>query len=141
MTRVKLLILLVTFLNFSFSIEGKESAKSITILALMDFHGSLKGEMVLTKGSEKVQLGGASLLASYIKMFRKKNNNRLLVLDGGDAFQGSMASNMFEGQSVVDFYNYIGVAASSVGNHEFDYGPVGLKSVYSGAKGKIPGEL
>jgi 5'-nucleotidase len=45
-----------------------------------------------------------------------------VVLDGGDLFQGTLVSNSFKGQSVVDVYDAIGVTAAAVGNHEFDWG-------------------
>ncbi|MGZ3696020.1 MAG: bifunctional metallophosphatase/5'-nucleotidase, partial [Bdellovibrionota bacterium] len=37
--------------------------------------------------------------------------------------------NRFEGAPVVRLYNYLGLAASALGNHEFDYGPAGDKAV------------
>ncbi len=48
-----------------------------------------------------------------------------MVVDSGDLFQGTLESNLFEGEPVIDGYNAIGYAAAAVGNHEFDYGPVG----------------
>ena len=47
----------------------------------------------------------------------------------GDLFQGTLASNLTEGAIVIDVYNHLGVTAAAVGNHEFDYGPVGPSPV------------
>ncbi|HKR62527.1 MAG TPA: 5'-nucleotidase C-terminal domain-containing protein, partial [Thermoanaerobaculia bacterium] len=38
-------------------------------------------------------------------------------------------SNLFEGEAVVRGYNIIGYAASAVGNHEFDFGPIGPAAI------------
>ena len=40
-------------------------------------------------------------------------------------FQGTLESNVTEGASVVAAYNALGYTAAAIGNHEFDFGPVG----------------
>ena len=40
-------------------------------------------------------------------------------------FQGTLESNLNEGAAVVRAYNALGYDAVAVGNHEFDFGPVG----------------
>ena len=40
-------------------------------------------------------------------------------------FQGTLESNIGEGAAVVAAYNALGYTAAAVGNHEFDFGPVG----------------
>ena len=45
-----------------------------------------------------------------------------LLLDGGDLFQGTPASNLSYGRPVVEYYNRMGYAAAALGNHEFDWG-------------------
>lgn len=49
----------------------------------------------------------------------------VLLVDAGDMFQGTLASNLGEGEVVVQAYNQLGYAAVAVGNHEFDFGPEG----------------
>jgi 5'-nucleotidase len=44
-------------------------------------------------------------------------------------FQGTLESNLFEGEAVVRGYNAMGYAAAAVGNHEFDFGPVGPEPI------------
>jgi 5'-nucleotidase len=58
-----------------------------------------------------------------------------VLVDSGDLFQGTLESNYFEGEPIVVAYNKLGYAAAAVGNHEFDYGPVGPDSVV-----RAPGE-
>ncbi len=49
----------------------------------------------------------------------------MALLDAGDMFQGTLESNLAEGAPVVRDYNALGYTAAAIGNHEFDFGPVG----------------
>ncbi|MCO5144482.1 MAG: bifunctional metallophosphatase/5'-nucleotidase [Oligoflexia bacterium] len=114
------------------SIQNRDPAserKEITLVALTDFHGALEGEIHFSKNSQEVQQGGAALIAGYIQAIRSGSGNPVVIVDAGDLFQGSMVSNLAEGEPVIRFYNTLGVSAAAIGNHEFDYGPVGRKSV------------
>src|SRR2546423_499094 len=51
-----------------------------------------------------------------------------LLLDGGDEFQGTPASNFAFGRPVVDVFNRLGLAAAALGNHEFDWGQDTLRA-------------
>ncbi len=53
----------------------------------------------------------------------------VILLDGGDMFQGTLESNLNEGKSVVEAYQVLGYTAVAVGNHEFDFGPAGERPV------------
>ena len=48
-----------------------------------------------------------------------------MLVDAGDMFQGTLESNLTEGAAVVRAYNALEYDAAAVGNHEFDFGPVG----------------
>jgi 2',3'-cyclic-nucleotide 2'-phosphodiesterase (5'-nucleotidase family) len=68
------------------------------------------------------------IFAGYINNLRKvraADGGAVLLVDGGDMFQGTLESNTAEGADVVAAYNALGYAAAAVGNHEFDFGPVG----------------
>ncbi|HET9003382.1 MAG TPA: 5'-nucleotidase C-terminal domain-containing protein, partial [Gemmatimonadaceae bacterium] len=52
-----------------------------------------------------------------------------LVVDGGDMFQGTPASNLAFGRPVAEVYNAIGYTAAALGNHEFDWGQDTLRSL------------
>ena len=102
---------------------------TITILATSDFHGELVGVEGQTGDGQKVVIGGAPFFASYIRALRESNPHPVVWIDAGDLFQGSMESNRFEGAPVVKLFNHLGLDAAALGNHEFDYGPAGPKSV------------
>ncbi len=94
----------------------------LVILGTNDFHGYLKPVVTEVEGNP-VTLGGAEWFAGYVRVMERKYGDRLILLDGGDLFQGTMESNLFLGKPVVDFYNLLPYRAAAVGNHEFDYGP------------------
>ncbi len=106
---------------------GKQSIDSaqydqLVVVGTNDFHGYLRPVETDIQG-HKVIVGGAELFAAYAKILHKKFGDHLVLLDGGDIFQGTLESNNFFGKPVIDFYNLLPYRAAAVGNHEFDYGP------------------
>ena len=92
----------------------------LRIIATNDFHGALEPR----PDANGVRRGGAAYVADAIDRARRECAPRCqtLLLDGGDLFQGTPASNLSFGRPVVDYYNRMGYAASALGNHEFDWG-------------------
>lgn len=86
----------------------------ITVAGTSDLHG---------------RLSTLPLLGGYVGALRAKNPDGVVLVDAGDMFQGTLESNMNEGQAVVLAYQKLGYDAVAIGNHEFDYGPVGEASV------------
>jgi len=86
--------------------------KKIDLLTTNDFHGNLVG------GYES----GAAKLAAYIEYYASMNEEGTIILDAGDSFQGTPMSNLLYGAPVVTFFNAAGYTATTVGNHEFDWG-------------------
>ncbi len=101
----------------------------LTVVGTNDFHGWVAPHRTSLKGGVEVREGGAATLAAYIARLRKDNPGGVVLLDGGDLFQGTLASNLSEGSVVIDVYNHLGYTAACIGNHEFDYGPVGPSPV------------
>jgi 5'-nucleotidase len=113
--------------------EIEQSPKSsadiehITILGTNDIHGGLAPLELKTRepqGGTPVhyEAGGAAYLASYVKKLRSELGDRLIWLDAGDEFQGTIESNLNHGAAMVKFFNSAGLNAAAVGNHEFDFG-------------------
>src|SRR3954467_11241508 len=98
----------------------------LRIIATNDFHGALEPR----PAANGVRRGGAAYVADAIERARKECTPRCqtLLLDGGDLFQGTPASNLSFGRPVVDYYNRMGYAASALGNHEFDWGVDSLRA-------------
>ncbi len=104
--------------------------ETIVILGTNDIHGALAP--IVTKTREEpgvnpveVERGGAAILAAHVKTLREEFGDRLILLDAGDEFQGSIESNQEEGAPMVRLFNQLGFHAAAVGNHEFDFGPIG----------------
>jgi len=79
------------------------------------------------------ELGGAEWLLGYLQVLREKYGGRVVLVDDGDMFQGTMLSNRFEGAPVVAAMNRIGYDAAVLGNHDLDFGADGPE-----AAGKDP---
>ena len=97
------------------------SGRWVRIVATNDFHGTLEPR----RDSRGVMRGGAAYLAAEIAKARaecRAPGCTTILLDGGDQFQGTPASNMAFGRPVVTLFNRLGRVASALGNHEFDWG-------------------
>jgi 5'-nucleotidase len=74
---------------------------------------------------------GAAVLGGFLKNLRDlraRDGGAVMLVDAGDMFQGTLESNLGEGSAVVSAYNTLGYDAVAIGNHEFDFGPVGEAS-------------
>ncbi|HVU04381.1 MAG TPA: 5'-nucleotidase C-terminal domain-containing protein [Polyangiaceae bacterium] len=127
--RVKLLVAAV-LLGACASNGGKKEAEAppraivLSVVATNDVHG---------------QLERLPYMDGFVENLRRAraNGGGVLLVDGGDAFQGTVESNQNEGHAIMQAYGEMGYAAMTLGNHEFDYGPVGEKSVAT-APGEDP---
>ncbi len=91
---------------------------TISIAAINDWHGALYEMRV--KGQDGVAFGGLPWLKAAIDALRAEDPD-LVLLDGGDEFQGSWPVNASKGIGAIRAMELIGVDAAAVGNHEFDY--------------------
>jgi 5'-nucleotidase len=89
----------------------------VEIVETNDVHGHLEPERSLAGKLE----GGLGWFGGYVRILRR-GANPVLLLDAGDLFQGTLASNLSRGQAVIAAYNALGYTAATLGNHEFDYG-------------------
>ncbi len=104
----------------------------LRIIATNDFHGALEPR----PDANGVRRGGAAYVAAAIDRARAECAPRCetLLLDAGDMFQGTPASNLAYGRPVVEYYNRMGYAAAALGNHEFDWGTDSLRARMRQAK-------
>ncbi|WP_342375298.1 5'-nucleotidase C-terminal domain-containing protein [Myxococcus stipitatus] len=108
----------------------------ITVVGTNDLHGWVMPSRATLPNGAAVEQGGLAAFAGYLRILRAQNPDGVLLLDGGDLFQGTLASNLTEGAVVIDAMNTLGYSASALGNHEFDFGPAGPLSV--GIDGEDP---
>ncbi|MDY7042273.1 MAG: 5'-nucleotidase C-terminal domain-containing protein, partial [Chloroflexota bacterium] len=76
--------------------------------------------------------GGVARRYTLIEQVKAEGGNVVLV-DAGDAFQGTLYFNQWQGEEEQYFMNALGYQAMAVGNHEFDSGPGPLGSFSRGA--------
>jgi 5'-nucleotidase len=96
-------------------------------VAWNDMHGQIMpDDPVVDTGN--VPAGGVAAVADQVAAVRA-SGDYVVVLDAGDQFTGPMASTLAEGEPVVLAYKIIGVDAAAIGNHDFDFGPVGYARV------------
>ena len=119
---------------------GRRAAKSaeaapapparLVIVGTSDFHGALEHSHAKVVGGR--QVGGIDIIGAYIQALRAAHSGGVVLLDAGDLYQGTLLSAASEGRAVIEFYSDMKYDAAVVGNHEFDFGPVGYHSTPSG---------
>jgi 2',3'-cyclic-nucleotide 2'-phosphodiesterase (5'-nucleotidase family) len=98
----------------------------LRIISTNDMHGALEPR---PDASGRLR-GGAAYLATAIARAKQGCVSpacETILLDGGDEFQGTPASNLAFGRPIVELFNELGYAAGAVGNHEFDWGQDSLR--------------
>lgn len=90
---------------------------TVDIVSFNDFHGN-----VTDLGKD---IGMAKMIG-YSKTLLEKNPNTVFV-SAGDLYQGTAISNLTHGKPVNEMMKAMGVVASAVGNHEFDWGAEYIK--------------
>ena len=99
--------------------DAKDDLVIISIMGTNDVHG----ELLPQPGR-----GGLTTFSGYVNALRTaraRDDGGMLLIDAGDMWQGTLESNSTEGEPMVEAFNALGYTAAAVGNHEFDFGPVG----------------
>ncbi len=121
-TRAFAAILIATLGGCSLLEPREDHDIVISVLSTNDVHG----DFVPKQGR-----GGLVVVAGYANALRQAhaiNNDAVLLLDAGDMWQGTLESNLNEGEAMLRAYEAAGYAATAIGNHEFDYGQDVLKA-------------
>ena len=109
-------------LNDEEKISNTSVNKVVEILSFNDFHGN-----VLESGKNI----GAAKLTGIIKEYQNKDEESdtygVVTVSGGDIYQGTAISNILSGAPVTDMLKEIGIVASAIGNHEYDWGSDKIK--------------
>ncbi|WP_040192590.1 5'-nucleotidase C-terminal domain-containing protein [Clostridium culturomicium] len=96
-------------------LNALRTAKTVEFLSFNDFHGN-----VLESGKNI----GAAKLAGVINSYKGMEDGSygVIPVSAGDLYQGTAISNIKYGAPVTDMLKEIGLVASAIGNHEYDWG-------------------
>lgn len=109
-----LALLLAMVMAFSLTVtafaEGEDTAETgdVTVLYTNDVHTYITQDLTY------------SLVAGY-----KASLENALLVDAGDAIQGTAYGSMDKGETIIKLMNAAGYDLATLGNHEFDYGMEG----------------
>ncbi|MBQ4387100.1 MAG: metallophosphatase [Prevotella sp.] len=123
--------MLLPFYLFSFLplTASAKNHKQLVILHTNDTHSQIYPINVQLPDTMRAGRGGFLRRIAMLKEERKKNPD-LLYFDSGDFFQGSAYFTLFKGDVEVGLMNQMGIDASTIGNHEFDFGLENMARVF-----------
>ncbi len=116
------------------AVASQASAQSapveLRILAINDFHGNLKpppGGIRIEDAADNgrkimVPAGGAEQMATLVRELRNGRRNNVFVAAGDLIGASPFLSAIFHDEPTIESLSMMGLAISSVGNHEFDEG-------------------
>ncbi len=123
---LSLLLVLALFLSLANLGLAEAPKDKLVILHTNDVHGRAVADPA---GG----VLGYAAIAQYKKDLEAAGDS-VLLLDAGDASQGTPLVNLGMGKSAIEFMNAAGYDAMTLGNHEFDWGLDNLKQVAGTAK-------
>lgn len=114
------------------TVRADTPAKSVDVMFLHDTHSHLNEFATIEDGKSQI-LGGFAKIKTLIKEQKEKNPDTLL-LDAGDFSMGTLIQVMYEEEaSEIRMLGELGVDATTLGNHEFDYKAQGLANMLKSA--------
>lgn len=116
-----------------FTLAGQaKKPKRLVILHTNDTHSTIFPVSANLPDTMKANRGGFIRRIEMLRQERQKEPN-LLYFDSGDFCQGSAYYTMFKGDVEVGLMNQMGIDASTIGNHEFDFGLETMAKVFKQA--------
>jgi 2',3'-cyclic-nucleotide 2'-phosphodiesterase (5'-nucleotidase family) len=103
-------------------LSGALAADRIQILHTNDIHGRLDVTDTVQGANSSFSQGGLVAMAQQVEKLRARAPERTLLVDAGDAWQGTYISNENKGQAVAQIMALLKYDAQAVGNHDFDWG-------------------
>ncbi|MET4387403.1 5'-nucleotidase [Bradyrhizobium sp. F1.4.3] len=119
----------------------------LRILAINDFHGNLRpppGGIRINDPEDKarkvmVAAGGAEYMATLVRQLRDGHKNTIFVAAGDLIGASPFLSAMFHDEPSIESLSMMGLAITSVGNHEFDEGKAELLRMQNGGCHPVDG--
>jgi len=121
-------ILLAVLLMLTLSTQAQKQ-RQLLILHTNDTHSCI---MPLSEQLADTMLAGRGGFLRRIAMLNeeRKKDPDLLYFDSGDFSQGSPYYTLFKGDVEIGLMNQMGIDASTIGNHEFDFGLENMARIF-----------
>ncbi len=116
-------VILVLFISAMFNIACNEEESAtktptgtveITVLYTNDEHGWID--------TSQNNSGASGMMSLWKELENYTPDGNFLVISGGDNFTGQPLSTYSAGESMIEVMNEMNYSASTIGNHEFDFG-------------------
>ena len=126
-----LLMLLAVFVP-QMDVWADEAQKSVDIMFLHDTHSHLNSFTTI-ENDASVTMGGFSRIKTLINQ-QMEENEETLLLDAGDFSMGTLVQVVYEEEAAeLRMLGELGMVATTLGNHEFDYKAEGLSNMLNTA--------
>lgn len=124
----KLSMIIVLVLVATIGVQARQK-KHLLILHSNDTHSCI---MPLNPNLADTMLAGRGGFIRRIAMLKeeRRKNPDLLYFDSGDFSQGSSYYSLFKGDVEIGLMNRMGIDASTIGNHEFDFGMENMARIF-----------
>lgn len=104
----------------------KNSDPVIVIMTISDLHAQLEPTYAWADDGTLQERGGISRIAAHLNKIKEECPDKVLLLGSGDFFVEDFNRGRyftaFGGQMIAEFLNTLPIDASTIGNHEFDFG-------------------
>ncbi|MBE5922714.1 MAG: bifunctional metallophosphatase/5'-nucleotidase [Lachnospiraceae bacterium] len=132
MCLLSVLMLTVLMIAGSNVNDVQAAGKQVDILFLHDLHSHVN-EFATVENGKSQMMGGFAKLKTLINEAKTENPDTL-VLDAGDFSMGTLVQTVFEDVAVeLRMLGALDIEATTLGNHEFDYGAKGLANMFEAA--------
>ena len=117
--------------------QTAQPEQSITLIHIGDMHGH-RVPRPDALGAPGRTVGGVARIATVVERIRRAHSRRTLLVNVGDALQGSAEALFTQGKAVVDALAPLGIDAYVPGNWDFVYGVDRFVETFVGAGGRKP---
>ncbi|MFF0490336.1 bifunctional metallophosphatase/5'-nucleotidase [Nocardia sp. NPDC004068] len=104
----------------------------VHLFAINDLHGNLQPPAGTNGHVATYAAGGAGYLAANLARLKQRYPASAVVSAGDNISASPLISALFHDEPTIEYLNSIGLAASAVGNHEFDHGVQELTRLQNG---------
>ena len=98
--------------------------KSLDIITTNDMHGAIHAQEAhfINPNHPPTIIGGSGFIHYVNNLRQELNNDKILLLDGGNFFQGHPIGIVDSGRTMIEWMNKVGYHAMVPGNYDFLFG-------------------